>query len=42
MPNVVGTDSPYRWMFLGIAVVMVAAAGIACHLGGKLVFNSRG
>ena len=41
MPDVAGGDSPYRWIYLGICVAMVGAAGIAGHLGGKLVFNSR-
>ena len=41
MPDVAGPESPYRWIYLGLAVVMVGAAGIAGHLGGKLVFNSR-
>jgi rubredoxin/uncharacterized membrane protein len=39
--GVVGAESPYRWIYLGLAVVMVGAAGIAGHLGGKLVFGSR-
>lgn len=42
MPDVAGPESPYRWIYLGIAVIMVGAAGIAGHLGGKLVFNARG
>jgi len=29
-------------MYLGIAAGLLAAAGIAGHLGGKLVFGSRG
>lgn len=41
MPDVAGADSPYRLIYLIIGVVMVGAAGIAGHLGGKLVFNSR-
>lgn len=39
--GVAGAESPYRWIYFGIAVVMVGAAGIAGHLGGKLVFGSR-
>ncbi len=41
MPDVAGVDSPYRLIYLIIGLVMVGAAGIAGHLGGKLVFNSR-
>lgn len=40
-PGVVGAESPYKWIYLGLAVAMVGAAGIAGHLGGKLVFGSR-
>lgn len=39
--GVAGTGSPYRWIYLGLAAIMVGAAGIAGHLGGKLVFGSR-
>lgn len=31
-----------RWTYLGIGLVSVAAAGLAGHMGGKLVFGSRG
>lgn len=31
-----------RWTYLGIGLVAVAAAGLAGHMGGKLVFGSRG
>jgi uncharacterized membrane protein/rubredoxin len=41
-PTVFAEGSPYRLIYLGIAGVMVAAAGISGHLGGKLVFASRG
>jgi rubredoxin/uncharacterized membrane protein len=38
-PNV--TASSGRWIFLFIHLIMLAAAGIAGHLGGKLVFNKN-
>ncbi|QTA85694.1 rubredoxin-like domain-containing protein [Desulfonema magnum] len=38
-PDVVTTGS--RWAFLFIHLIMLAAAGIAGHLGGKLVFAHR-
>ncbi len=41
-PGVLALESPYRYIYLGIAAGMLAAAGIAGHLGGKLVFGSRG
>ena len=31
--------SPGRWIYLLLGVVMVAAAGLAGHMGGKLVFK---
>ena len=40
-PRVAAADSPVRLVYFGIAVVMLAAAGIAGHLGGKLVFGGR-
>ena len=33
--------SPGRWTYLLICLVCVAGAGIAGHMGGKLVFSSR-
>ena len=41
-PTVFAEGSPYRLVYLAIAGVMVGAAGISGHLGGKLVFASRG
>ncbi len=41
-PGVAGPESPFRMIYFGIAVVMLGATGIAGHLGGKLVFGSRG
>jgi len=41
-PTVLAAESPSRYMYLGIAAGLLAAAGIAGHLGGKLVFGSRG
>jgi rubredoxin/uncharacterized membrane protein len=40
-PGVAGVDSPFRLIYFGIAAVMLAATGIAGHLGGKLVFGTR-
>jgi len=40
-PTVFAEGSPYQLIYLGIAGVMVGAAGISGHLGGKLVFASR-
>lgn len=41
-PAVASKDSPYQLLYLGVAVTMLGAAGIAGHLGGKLVFGTRG
>ncbi len=41
-PTVLAVDSPSRFVYLGIAAGLLAAAGLAGHLGGKLVFGSRG
>lgn len=41
-PTVMAEGSPTRFVYLGIAVGMLAAVGIAGHLGGKLVFGARG
>ena len=41
-PAVISQSSPYRFVYLGTAVAMLVAAGIAGHLGGKLVFAGRG
>ena len=40
-PEVMAADSPVKWVYVGIAVVMLGAVGTAGHLGGKLVFGSR-
>jgi uncharacterized membrane protein len=40
-PAVTGPDSPFRMIYLGVGVVSLVAAGIAGHLGGKLVFGRR-
>lgn len=40
-PEVVAKDSAYRLIYLGIAVLLLGAAGVAGHLGGKLVFPSK-
>lgn len=41
-PAVTAADSPTKYIYFGIAVGMLAAAGIAGHLGGNLVFKARG
>ena len=41
-PTVLAAGSPYRLVYLGVAAALLAAAGIAGHLGGKLVFAARG
>ncbi|MFH0783962.1 MAG: DUF2231 domain-containing protein [Pseudomonadota bacterium] len=41
-PAVLAQDSPTRLIYLGVAAAMLAAVGIAGHLGGKLVFGTRG
>jgi len=38
-PDVTGPTSPHRGLFLLLNLVMLAATGIAGHLGGKLVFK---
>jgi len=40
-PGILVAASGYRFVFLLICVVMVAAAGIAGFIGGKLVFNDK-
>jgi len=41
-PAVCAVDSPSRYIYFGIAAGMLAAVGIAGHLGGNLVFKTRG
>lgn len=41
-PEVIADGSPVKWVYLGIAALLLGAAGLAGHLGGKLVFGSRG
>ncbi len=40
-PGVVAADSPVKWIYLGIAALLLGAAGLAGHLGGKLAFGTR-
>jgi len=40
-PDVASPDSPTRWVFFVVNMIMLGAAGIAGHLGGKLVFGNR-
>ena len=42
VPGVATPDSPSRLIYFIIAAVMVGAIGMAGHLGGKLVFATRG
>jgi len=39
-PEVIAEGSTVKWVYLGIAALLLAAAGLAGHLGGKLVFGS--
>jgi len=41
-PGVMADGSSVKWIYLGVAAAMLGAAGLAGHLGGKLVFGSRG
>jgi uncharacterized membrane protein len=41
-PEVAAPTSPTRWLYFSITLIMLGATGIAGHLGGKLVFGSRG
>ncbi len=40
-PGVAAADSPVKWIYLGIAALLLGAAGLAGHLGGKLSFGTR-
>lgn len=40
-PEVTSEGSPTKWIYFSICLIMLGAAGIAGHLGGKLVFGSR-
>lgn len=40
-PSVMDDGSPVRWLFLLVNLIMLASAGLAGHLGGKLVFDER-
>jgi len=40
-PGVVAADSPVKWIYFGVAALLLGAAGLAGHLGGKLAFGSR-
>lgn len=40
-PGVAGPESPFRMIYLGVGGGSLVAAGIAGHLGGKLVFAGR-
>jgi len=38
-PEVATSESTHRWLFATIALIMLAAAGLAGFIGGKLVFK---
>ncbi|MBU3948740.1 MAG: rubredoxin [Proteobacteria bacterium] len=38
-PNVIAAQSEHRWIYIGLGILMVGAAGVAGFLGGKLVFK---
>lgn len=40
-PDIIVTASQGRWIYLLLSVVLVAAVGLAGHVGGKLVFGTR-
>jgi len=40
-PEIVVTPSTGRWIFMGLSFVLLAAVGLAGHMGGKLVFGNR-
>lgn len=40
-PDIITTASKGRWVYLLLSLVLVAAVGLAGHVGGKLVFGSR-
>ncbi|MDH4321427.1 MAG: hypothetical protein OEV73_08015 [Desulfobulbaceae bacterium] len=40
-PTIMDAGAPDRWLFLLVNVVMLATAGLAGHLGGKMVFDNR-
>ena len=40
-PDLMTTPSGGRWLYLLLSFVLVAAVGLAGHMGGKLVFGTR-
>lgn len=40
-PTIITTPSGGRWLYLLLAGLLLAAVGLAGHMGGKLVFGSR-
>jgi hypothetical protein len=40
-PQVASAGSPWQMIYLGLAGGVLVAAGLAGHLGGKLVFGGR-
>ena len=40
-PEIITTPSTGRWIYIGVSFVLLAAVGLAGHMGGKLVFGNR-
>jgi hypothetical protein len=40
-PQIMAAPSKGRWIFLGLAFVLLGAVALAGHIGGKLVFGNR-
>jgi uncharacterized membrane protein len=40
-PDVVATPSSSKWIYLSLSGILLAAVGLAGHMGGKLVFGNR-
>ena len=40
-PDIIMVSSSGRWLFLLLSFVLLAAVGLAGHMGGKLVFGTR-
>ncbi|MFH2044871.1 MAG: rubredoxin-like domain-containing protein [Pseudomonadota bacterium] len=38
-PNIISAQSEQRWIYVGLGLIVLGAAGIAGFLGGKLVFK---
>jgi len=40
-PDIVAAPSSSRWIYLSLSGILLAAVGLAGHMGGKLVFGNR-